>query len=144
MKGYRRSKSTLFLLELIFSIFFFAITSAVCAQIFARAHVLSSSTADLNHAIVCVESAAEIFHSGDGSFTTLTQCFPEAKGDEDQLIIYYDRQWAVTDSDDAIYTLTIDRTTSGQMTEGTFVCMKDGKDEPIYSLSVNKYSQQCY
>ena len=40
----KSSRSALFLMELIFSILFFALASAVCVQLFVKAHLLSVST----------------------------------------------------------------------------------------------------
>ena len=41
MKGTPAKRSSLFLLELIIAILFFSLTSAVCVQIFVRAHLIS-------------------------------------------------------------------------------------------------------
>ena len=54
----QNSKSALFLMELIIAILFFAISSAVCVQLFVKAHLMSRDTTDLNHAVACAESAS--------------------------------------------------------------------------------------
>ena len=48
MKGTPAKRSSLFLLELIIAILFFSLTSAVCVQIFVRAHLISRQTQELN------------------------------------------------------------------------------------------------
>ena len=58
----KKSKSSLFLMELIVVIFFFALTSAVCLQIFVQAHNYSKMTDELNDAILCCENVGEIFY----------------------------------------------------------------------------------
>ena len=45
------SKSALFLMELILAILFFAAASAVCVQLFVKAHLMSQDTVDLNRAV---------------------------------------------------------------------------------------------
>ena len=55
----RRHRSSLFLLELILVIFFFSLASAVCIQLFVKAHLTEQETKALNHAIPLAESAAE-------------------------------------------------------------------------------------
>ena len=42
---HRNSRSALFLMELIFAILFFAITNAVCVQLFVRAYTYIYSSA---------------------------------------------------------------------------------------------------
>ena len=57
----RKSKSALFLMELIIIIFFFALTSAVCLRVFVTAHMKASETKGLNYAILWADNAYECF-----------------------------------------------------------------------------------
>ena len=59
------SGSSLFLMELILAILFFSVASAVCVQLFARAHTASEQSAALNRAVLAAESAAESFKGAD-------------------------------------------------------------------------------
>ena len=70
-------KSSLFLMELIFTILFFALASAVCMQLFARAHTLQTDTEDLNQSILLAQSAAESFESTGGDLNAFAEIFPE-------------------------------------------------------------------
>ena len=76
----RISKSEVFLFEVMFVILIFALSAAICASVFAKAHSFSIRSEDLTMAVVRAESAAEIFKAGmggadqqalehDGSFT---------------------------------------------------------------------------
>ena len=58
MKGTPAKRSSLFLLELIIAILFFSLTSAVCVQIFVRAHLISRQTQELNTALEKVSGSA--------------------------------------------------------------------------------------
>ena len=71
-----RSGSRLFLLEMIFVLFFFAITGTVCIQLFVRARQIRQETADLNRAVILTESAADAFRSTDGRAAAVGACFP--------------------------------------------------------------------
>ena len=62
-----RSASSLFLIELIIAIGFFAVASAVCLQLFVRARLVSIQSADLSRATLAAQSAAEAFRGGGGS-----------------------------------------------------------------------------
>ena len=46
----RMSRSGLFLLELIIAILFFAVTSAVCVNLFVQAHLTSAESSNLTAA----------------------------------------------------------------------------------------------
>ena len=70
MKGTPAKRSSLFLLELIIAILFFSLTSAVCVQIFVRAHLISRQTQELNTALEKVSGFSEVFLAGD-SFSAL-------------------------------------------------------------------------
>lgn len=64
MKGSKRN-SSLFLLEIMISILFFALVSASCLKVFAKAHSLSTQTFNLNHGISELENVAELLKSID-------------------------------------------------------------------------------
>lgn len=51
--------SSLFLLELILAVLFFSVASALCIQIFTKAHLMSQDARDLNFAVNEVSSMAE-------------------------------------------------------------------------------------
>ena len=63
MGGKRASKSELFLMELIFSILFFSIASAVCVTLFVHARLTSIESTQLTTATLQAQSAAETFKS---------------------------------------------------------------------------------
>jgi len=67
----KSNKSSLFLIELIVGLLFFSLCSAVCVQLFARAHLIKENTAQLNKAITLSQSVAEIFRSAGGSSEAL-------------------------------------------------------------------------
>lgn len=58
----QKSKSALFLMELIIVIFFFALTSAVCLQVFVKAHDIATETKSYNYAVMWADNACECFY----------------------------------------------------------------------------------
>lgn len=58
----QKSKSALFLMELIIVIFFFALTSAVCLQVFVKAHDTAYTTECLNSAVLWADNACACFY----------------------------------------------------------------------------------
>lgn len=61
------SKSSAFLMELILSILFFSIASAVCIQLFAKAHLLDQKTGFQNQAVIWSENLFSLWQASDGS-----------------------------------------------------------------------------
>lgn len=64
----QKSKSALLLMELIVVIFFFALTSAVCLQVFVKAHFVARDTKGLNYAVLWADNAAECFYEYKDDF----------------------------------------------------------------------------
>ena len=79
--GNNRSKSGLFLMELIMSIMFFSLASAVCVELFVRSHTLSKSSVELNHAVVECDSVAEFIQGAGGNI------------EQDSFIYTYDKNF---------------------------------------------------
>ena len=78
MNRHDTSKSGLFLIELILSIFFFIIAMAVCLQLFVKAHTLSQDTIAMNHAILWTQNLAELFLGNDGDFSCVKQAYRDS------------------------------------------------------------------
>ena len=70
------SKSGSFLMELILSILFFSVASAVCIQLFAKAHLLDQKTGYQNQAVIWAENLASLWQAekGDLSLVRDTHC----------------------------------------------------------------------
>ena len=61
MKPNYTSRSGLFLIELIISIFFFIVASAIVIQLFAKAHFISTNAIEINHSLFHTQNISEIF-----------------------------------------------------------------------------------
>ena len=83
--------SSLFLLELILAVLFFSVASALCIQIFTKAHLMSQDARDLNFAVNEVSSMAE--QMPDDSLQDAAA--------------YYDSSYASCEKADAVYVLTV-------------------------------------
>ncbi len=77
----RGSASSLFLLELIIAVGFFAVAGVVCIQMFLHAHRISENARIKAEAVTIVQNCAESFLAADGDRKTfdelLRQVFPE-------------------------------------------------------------------
>ena len=70
------SRSGLFLLELIISILFFSMASAVCIRLFVQAHVMDRENRDLTQSVKLCENLAEIYTASDGDLDALRDIYP--------------------------------------------------------------------
>ena len=58
-------------MEMIIAILFFSLASAVCIQLFARSHLLSTQTVNQNHAVVQAQNLAESYLSLEGNVAAM-------------------------------------------------------------------------
>ena len=108
---HRPRTSSLFLLELIFSILFFSVASAICIQIFVRAHTLSRDARALHTAVSACSDAAEI---GSNAGTA-------------------------ADADAAAYLLTADFSERGKLLRCKAIMTKKNSSAEIYRLETVHY-----
>lgn len=59
-----RSKTSLFLIEMLVMVLVFALCAALCIQVFARAEEISLETARQEEALLTAQNAAELLRSG--------------------------------------------------------------------------------
>lgn len=85
-------RSSLFLLELMIAILFFCLASAVCVQIFVKAHTISRETQELNTALEKVSGYTELFLAD--ALTEDTE-------------VFYDASWQECSKDEASYEIVI-------------------------------------
>lgn len=140
MKGVRTSsKSGLFLMELIIAIAFFAFASAICIQLFAKAHTLSGYSRDLGMALSAAQSAAECFKStgaDPGRMGELLSATPEGES----LLVYYDGDWkAVGAQESPRYCMTVQLNTANPLARAD-ITVNDLRDQStLYLLTASKY-----
>ena len=74
----KSSKSCLFLMELILSIFFFTISSTVCIQLFVKAHLIGIETKELHNSVLWTQNVAEVYLACNGSLEEMVPFFIDA------------------------------------------------------------------
>lgn len=144
MKKRYKSKTSLFLIELIIVILFFSITSAICIQIFVKSHTLSKKSINANQAQLWTQNVTEVFYSENGHFQTVKDYFPTTDINHfttvipefiasynDAFTILFDANWnPVTNVKDHKYTLLAlySEDTSFHILE---LCIYECPDSPI-------------
>ena len=142
MKGTPAKRSSLFLLELIIAILFFSLTSAVCVQIFVRAHLISRQTQELNMALEKVSGFSEVFLTGDSFSELLPEAADESENADGsaEYVVSYDENWQICNSSDAAYQVQIQIEPQGALLHGTFTARSasdTAETSVIYSMETD-------
>lgn len=118
--------SSLFLLELILAVLFFSVASALCIQIFTKAHLMSQDARDLNFAVNEVSSMAE-----------------QMPNDSLQdAAAYYDSSYASCEKADAVYVLTIHYEPEDTLLKAHISMDTVADNRNIFTLDVTKHRQR--
>ena len=118
--------SSLFLLELILAVLFFSVASALCIQIFTKAHLMSQDARDLNFAVNEVSSMAE--QMPDDSLQDAAT--------------YYDSSYASCKKADAVYVLTVHYEPEDTLLKAHISMDTVADNRNIYTLDVTKHQQR--
>lgn len=142
--------SSLFLLELILAVLFFSVASALCIQIFTKAHLMSQDARDLNFAVNEVSSMAEqisagTLHSDTAASSDDTASDPSTQMPDDSLqdaAAYYDSGYASCEKADAVYVLTVHYEPEDTLLKAHISMDTVADNRNIYALDVTKHRQR--
>ena len=142
--------SSLFLLELILAVLFFSVASALCIQIFTKAHLMSQDARDLNFAVNEVSSMAEQISAGTLHPDTAASSDDTASDPSTQIsndtwqddTAYYDSSYASCEKADAVYVLTIHYEPEDTLLKAHISMDTIADNRNIYTLDVTKHRQR--
>ena len=128
-------------MEMIIAILFFSLASAVCIQLFAKSHLLSTQTVNQNHAVIQAQNLAESYLSLEGDINAVQSLFsPSERPEENTLSLTFDSNWNLCSSDaSACFRADLISTPAGEngiMEALITVYGISTPDSPIYTLSV--------
>lgn len=152
MKTYRTSRTGLFLIELIISIFFFIISAAVIVMLFARSYEVSSEAVNINNALLYTRNISEIFLGSDDGFKLVRSVYQDTayESDNGSILLLFDQNWEpVFDDADAKYAVCAANRIIAPYSYIDIYVYKysdigksvptDNTDEYIYQQSIKKY-----
>ena len=163
--------SSLFLLELILAVLFFSVASALCIQIFTKAHLMSQDARDLNFAVNEVSSMAEQISAGTLHPDTAASSDDTAASSDDTAAssgdtaassddtasdpstqisndawqddtAYYDSSYASCEKADAVYVLTVHYEPENTLLKAHISMDTIADNRNIYTLDVTKHQQR--
>ena len=137
---YLKSKTSLFLMELIITILLFAACGAVCVKLFVTSYVMTKETVELNEAVSIAQGFAEVMRGTDGDIDSVMEYYPEAiRGGEGFFEVFYNGDFEVCGYEEAAYVGDVTMTPNGaiQNMEIRIVRLSDYRE--IYTLDATKY-----
>lgn len=137
MIRYERSKSSMFLLEILINILLFSILCVCSLQFFIKSYQLTENTTTLHHAVTACNNVAAVYQSGSVSTSSIQKAFPNAIVDNGFIYIYFDENYQECDAQDVAYYITVtERVTAIPSIAISFY--KNGEDA-TYSIDVYHY-----
>lgn len=136
-----KSKSSLFLMEILISILLFSLTSAVCIQVFVHADQMNKSSKELAGSIQIAQNLAEIMKSSPEPMNRIKQLYPNAQAGTNQLTIYFNKEFTscTPEADGATFCSTLQFSQNGDMNTMNIQISNIQKNTDIYALKVSKY-----
>lgn len=133
----QHSKTSLFLMELIFSILLFSVCAAICVQLFVKAHQTEKRAADLTKAVLLCDSVAAILQNREGMepeafFPELISLSDFQNPDSLGYTACYDEAWKPCQKEQAVWQLYVILTGTAHI----FVAEAADSQNLLYELSV--------
>ena len=133
-----RSKSGLFLIELIIAIGFFALAGAVCIQLFGVAHNLRTRAFGLQMAVVSAQSAAESFKATGADPHRMSELLGGHLTGE-RITLGYNENWGRADIQEARYIMVVEVDTTEIPASAVITVWDSVFDEQLYALMAKSY-----
>lgn len=130
------SKTSLFLMEMIFVLLFLALSSAACIRIFAAAKNNHIQAQEWRHIQTLTTSVGEILEDSDGTAKSFVSLFPDGQIQDNLIEWYYDSSWQLCSDSHASYKmeLTLHETTNPR--QGTLTFYHATNDIQIYTIDL--------
>ncbi len=132
------SKTRYFLFELVINCLIFAISAAVCLNLFAFGFIQNQESRDLSMATLESQSIAETFKASGGNIDLLGELL-QNDVQQNGTVLYYDRDWnRVSAADTARHSITLSLSNDGKGLYTANILVKTDT-ETIYELLVQQY-----
>ncbi len=129
------SRSALFLMELIVSILFFALSSVVCIQLFVLSHQKSEASVDRNYAVLVAQSVVESYKANGADINSLINSL-SAEGDGNTYTAFADESGRFAGSNE-VYKVEFTENIEGAMYTLDVEVTKG--EESIFTVSSSHY-----
>ena len=135
----RNSRASLFLMELMISILFFSLSSAVCIQLFAKAHTINETTEHISAATVIAQNISEYFHHTNGNKEQFLSYFEEYESSSSQTFLYFTENGDSCSASNAYYKVSLTLQEEENFNTITFQVIHIINKETLYSSTLKKH-----
>lgn len=136
MNKYRHPKSSLFLMEIMLNILFFAVLVTICLQLFFKAHNISRHTTALHRAVTSCTSIAEVYQNNYDGWEVIMTIYPDAIALNDTILIYYNASFQPCNESASTYRAVLEHS-NPKDANITFYAQES--NDILYSLTVSSY-----
>ena len=140
MNKYRPIKSSIFLLEIMLNILFFAILATICVQLFFKARTLSQNASLLYHAVTICTSIAEVYQSERDGKEMIMALYPDAIELDKTILFYFDDNYFPCIEIDSAFRAVLEYDRTNHTAKISFY--KKNDTAVIYSLEISAYMPQ--
>ena len=142
MKKHTSSRSGLLLMEIIIAILFFSVVSAICLQLFVKAHNMGRDTEELDMAVRQCSSVAEILSQGEQPLAQIGEIYSGSDITEAGGSVYFNKDFQACGREDCQYHLDISSVSEeAGFTTYDIAIYSNDDTECIYSLQAAAYRQ---
>ena len=98
----QHNKTSLFLMELIIAILFFAVSSTICVRLFVSAHLLSQESIGINNSVLWIQNLSEVFNAKKGNLQDIASFYSESSvilvsseenPESGTLVMFFNEDW---------------------------------------------------
>ncbi len=137
----RNSRASLFLMELMISILFFAISGAVCIQLFVKAHTINELTEDKSKATLIAQDICEYYHYTDGDKAEMLSYYWDFEESDDSILLYFTENGSICSKVGAAYVATLSFGQESSYHILTLDIKNMENEQSLYSTRIKKYVQ---
>ncbi len=133
-----RSRSHLFLMELVVAILFFALCAGICMRVFARASIDLRESERLLASVSNAENAAELYKHYKGDLDLVARV-TGGNVAGDILTVYYDESWNRCASCSCVFVMTVIKSGYSELGKAKITVFEHESNRKIFELTVSIY-----
>lgn len=137
----RSSRASLFLMELMISILFFSLSSAVCIQLFVKAHAINEATKDISKATLIAQDICEYFHYANGDKAQMLSYYNEYEESDDNIVLFFSKNRTICPKAEARYTVILSFEQNLSYRILNLDIHRMDKSDSLYQSTIKKYVQ---
>lgn len=130
------SKTSLFLMEMIFALFFLVLSSTACIHIFIAAKANHIQAQEWHHMQLLTTSVGEILEGSDGNVQNFLTLLPDGNIQDNVLTWYYDSSWVSASTSQADYEMDFKLIQADFVKQGTLSFYRCSDHTQIYTIDL--------